>query len=65
MGDLHSSDLTVLFAGLAVLLVASHAFGELARRVGQPMVIGEMLAGLLLGPTCFGWIAPGVQSWLF
>lgn len=62
---MHSSDITILFLGLAVLLGAAHTFGELARRMGQPVVVGEMIAGLLLGPTCFGVIAPGAQQWLF
>ena len=39
--------------------------GEAARRLGQPVVIGEMMAGLLLGPTFFGWMAPQAQQWLF
>ncbi|HVX60485.1 MAG TPA: cation:proton antiporter [Pirellulales bacterium] len=60
-----SHDVTILFLGLAVLLAAAHALGELARRIGQPVVVGEMFAGLLLGPTCLGAIAPNVQHWLF
>jgi Kef-type K+ transport system membrane component KefB/mannitol/fructose-specific phosphotransferase system IIA component (Ntr-type) len=62
---LDSDNITVLFLGLAVLLGAAHALGELARRVGQPVVVGEMVAGLLLGPTCFGALSPGAQQWLF
>jgi Kef-type K+ transport system membrane component KefB/mannitol/fructose-specific phosphotransferase system IIA component (Ntr-type) len=62
---LHSHDITILFLGLALLLGAAHALGELARRIGQPVVVGEMIAGLLLGPTCFGALAPEAQQWLF
>jgi K+:H+ antiporter len=65
MGELHSGDLTVFFLGLAVLLGTAHALGEVARRLGQPAVIGEMVAGLLLGPTILGSMAPTFQSWLF
>lgn len=65
MGELHGEQLTVFLLGLAVLLGCAHMLGEIARRFGQPIVIGEMLAGLLLGPTLFGWIAPEAQSWLF
>lgn len=65
MGELQSSDLTVLFLGLAALLAAANALGEVARRLGQPAVVGEMLAGLLLGPTCLGVAAPEFQAWLF
>ena len=60
-----SHDVTTLFLGLAMLLGAAHAFGELARRIGQPVVVGEMLAGLLLGPTCLGAAAPALQRRLF
>ena len=65
MSQLTSNDLVVFFFGLSALLGMAHAFGEVARRLGQPVVIGEMLAGLLLGPTCLGRFAPAIQSWLF
>ncbi len=65
MGNLTSGDLTTFFLGLASLLGLAHAMGEAARRLGQPAVIGEMAAGLLLGPTVLGAIAPGFQAWLF
>ena len=56
MGLLESTDLTVFFLGLAVLLATARGMGELARRWGQPSVVGEMLAGVLLGPTCLGTV---------
>lgn len=65
MGELSGEQLTVFLLGLAVLLAAAHLLGEVARRLRQPVVIGEMVAGLLLGPTFFGWLAPGAQTWLF
>ena len=65
MGALHSGDLTVFFLGLAALLGAAHVLGAAARRLGQPPVIGEIVAGLLLGPTVLGSLAPGFQAWLF
>jgi Kef-type K+ transport system membrane component KefB/mannitol/fructose-specific phosphotransferase system IIA component (Ntr-type) len=65
MSALSSNDLTVFFLGLAALLLAANAMGELARRIGLPMVVGEMAAGLLLGPTGLGLVAPGFQRWLF
>lgn len=65
MGELTGGQLSVFLLGLALLLGSAHLFGEMARRLGQPVVIGEMIAGLLLGPTCFGWAAPEAQSWLF
>ena len=54
-----------LLAALAVLLVAAHALGSLFARFRQPRVIGEIGAGLLLGPTLLGHVAPGAESRLF
>ena len=65
MGELAGKELTVFFLGLAILLGSAHLLGELARRLGQPIVIGEMAAGLLLGPTVLGWLAPELQQALF
>jgi Kef-type K+ transport system membrane component KefB len=44
---------TSLLAGLAVLVLLARLLGALARRLGQPAVIGEVLAGIALGPTLF------------
>jgi Kef-type K+ transport system membrane component KefB len=47
----------VLLLDLVVVLVAARLLGGLARRLGQPAVIGEILAGIVLGPTVLGpWI---------
>ncbi len=53
------------FAQVAVILLASQAVGRLARRAGQPQVVGEMIAGVLLGPSLFGWLLPQWQAVLF
>jgi K+:H+ antiporter len=50
---------------LAVLLVVAKVCGELARRFHQPAVLGELIAGLLLGPSLFGRIAPEFQAEMF
>src|SRR5262245_12261158 len=47
-----------LFVVLGVTLAAARACGEIARRIGQPVVLGEILAGVLLGPTVFGALVP-------
>ena len=39
--------------------------GWLAARLGQPQVVGEMIAGVVLGPSVFGALAPGLQAALF
>jgi len=53
-----------LLAALATLLVAAHGLGALLARFRQPRVIGEIGAGLVLGPTLLGHLAPGAESWL-
>ncbi len=53
------------FLQLAVVLVVCRAVGALARRLGQPPVVGEMIAGVALGPSLLGLFAPGAQAWLF
>ena len=56
--------LHVLLA-LAVVTVASRALGALFRHLRQPPVIGEVLAGIMLGPSLLGALAPGAQGFLF
>src|SRR3954452_2741268 len=55
----------VFWVELVVLAVTARSLGALMRRVGQPSVVGELFAGLLLGPSVLGSLAPGVESWLF
>lgn len=50
---------------LVVVLVLARLAGVALRRLGQPAVIGEMLAGIVLGPSLFGWALPSAQAWLF
>src|SRR5581483_1626497 len=44
---------------LLVILVAAKAVAEVAERVGVPAVVGEMVAGVLVGPSVLGLVAPG------
>ena len=60
-----SFDLALLLAQLITILVVARAVGWGMRRIGQPQVVGEMAAGLLLGPSFLGWAAPGVSHVLF
>lgn len=50
---------------LAVIIAAARLFAYLARKIGQPAVIGEILAGLALGPSLLGALAPGLFAALF
>ena len=53
------------FLQLAVIIAACRGVGLLARWVGQPQVVGEMIAGLILGPSLLGRVAPELQAWIF
>ncbi len=55
----------LFFLQLAVVLVVCRAVSWLSGRVGQPPVVGEMIAGVALGPSLFGLLAPGLQAQLF
>lgn len=55
----------IFFLQMFVILAACRLAGLAARRVGQPQVVGEMVAGVLLGPSLFGLVAPGWQRELF
>lgn len=55
----------ILLLQVSVVLALSRVVGWLFLRLGQPAVIGEMAAGLLLGPSCFGWLMRGIASVLF
>nr|WP_260407789.1 cation:proton antiporter [Planomonospora venezuelensis] len=52
---------------LAVILVvaSTHTVGALVGRLGQPPVVGDILAGILLGPTLLGAVSPGAWAWVF
>ncbi|MGN6506141.1 MAG: cation:proton antiporter domain-containing protein [Tepidisphaeraceae bacterium] len=55
----------ILLLQIATILLLSRAMGLLFARFHQPQVIGEILAGIMLGPTLFGWVWPGGFHWLF
>jgi len=50
--------LVLLLLQIAGILAICRLLHGIAGRFGQPPVIGEIVAGLLLGPSFFGWIAP-------
>ncbi len=54
-----------MFLALGLLLGSARLFGEIARRFNQPAVLGEILAGILLGPTVLGALAPAASAFLF
>lgn len=57
--------LELLIAQILTILIAARFIGWLFRKINQPRVIGEMVAGILLGPSLFGWVAPDLHAMLF
>jgi Kef-type K+ transport system membrane component KefB len=53
------------FLQMFIILLVCRGVGALARRIGQPQVVGEMIAGVLLGPSLFGLVAPAAQRIIF
>jgi hypothetical protein len=62
MDNLHLA--VQFFLQLAVILLFCGLVGAIALRFGQPQVVAEMLAGVLLGPSLFGLLWPAGQHWL-
>jgi Kef-type K+ transport system membrane component KefB len=62
---MNSQDFVKFALQIAVMLGCAILFGQFMRRFRQPSVLGEMIGGIILGPTIFGLLAPGVDNWLF
>jgi Kef-type K+ transport system membrane component KefB len=56
---------SVFFLQVFFILAVCRCVGILARRVGQPQVVGEMIAGVIMGPSLFGLICPSWQQMIF
>ena len=50
---------------IILLIVFGRVFGEIFQRIGQPAVMGQLVAGILLGPTLFGWVWPTAHEFVF
>ncbi|SHM21993.1 Kef-type K+ transport system, membrane component KefB [Chitinophaga jiangningensis] len=57
--------LSLLLLQIVVIMFVARLFGKLANMVKQPAVVGEIIAGVLLGPSLLGWIAPSFSGFLF
>lgn len=53
------------FVQIAIILLSCRLVGLVARKFGQPQVVAEMIAGVLLGPSLLGWLWPEGQAWIF
>ena len=65
MKILSSYDITIILFEFGILLGFSRFLGEVARRYRQPMVVGEIFAGIILGPTILGMFSPELEIILF
>jgi Kef-type K+ transport system membrane component KefB len=59
------SPLSVLLLQIVVILAAAALVSRLFRRIGQPPVMGEMLAGIILGPSVLGFFFPQTMAFIF
>jgi Kef-type K+ transport system membrane component KefB len=57
--------MTLLLLQMTLVLIVTVACGWLARRIGQARVVGEIIGGILIGPSVLGRLAPGISSHLF
>lgn len=65
MSVLTHNEITALLLALGLLLASARVLGETAQRLNLPSVLGEILAGILWGPTIFGALAPEWSTFLF
>jgi K+:H+ antiporter len=63
--SLTTAEVARIVLALGLLLIAAHTCGQLFARFRQPPVIGEIIGGLVLGPTIFGALLPGLQAQVF
>ena len=57
--------LSILLLQLVVIIVAARLVGKLFQKIGQPPVLGEIVAGIVLGPSLLGWLSPETMAFLF
>jgi len=57
--------LSILLLQIVIILVISRLFGFVFKILGQQTVIGEIVAGIFLGPSIFGWIFPELSAFIF
>ena len=63
--SLNNLELTRFFFALVLLLVSALWFGYLFKKFKLPKVVGEIVGGLVLGPTLLGYFSPVAYDWLF
>ena len=64
-GSTERSPLAILLVQMIVIIVLAKLFGSISRTLGQPPVMGEMVAGITLGPSVLGLLSPALSGLLF
>lgn len=59
------ADIIVLLTAIGGILILARVFAELGKKIKMPVVMGEILLGILLGPTMCGSLFPEFSSWVF
>lgn len=62
--QVHAATLPHLLGALVAIIITGRLLGAAMQRLGQPRVIGEVVAGILLGPSLLGRVSPGAMAWL-
>jgi len=65
MSILTEHDVFIFVAQLGIIILFARIFGEIAKKLEQPIIVGEVLAGIVLGPMIFGNIFPHWHEFLF
>jgi Kef-type K+ transport system membrane component KefB len=65
MAKLTHHDLIVFLVAISTMLIVSRVVAELGKRLKLPIVMGELLVGIALGPTVLGQLYPDLFQWLF
>ncbi|MCK9425799.1 MAG: cation:proton antiporter [Ignavibacteriaceae bacterium] len=63
--QLSAGQITTFLLSISIMLFLAKILGELFTKLKQPAIVGEIIAGILLGPTVFGMISPESFQWLF
>ncbi len=64
-GPMSGDELLHQLLALSIVIVMARVLGLAFRRLRQPLVVGEIIAGIALGPSLLGWVAPGAFAYLF
>ncbi|MHB2022655.1 MAG: cation:proton antiporter domain-containing protein [Mycobacteriales bacterium] len=62
LGSISEANLLLMWVSLLVILAVARGLGVASRRLGQPAVVGELLAGVVLGPSLLGKLWPAAES---